>query len=163
VRPKLHNCTTQQNQFVLSLLAAGVEIMSSIIKTVSLDENSAKIAKELPNFSHFVRECLYRYASNLSVGECTREKLEKFKGNCNPFTQPVCFACWPNGAPPMESVKQFAQDNLSINWLQEQAKFANRDMIDLTNVNTTTRKSKKRPSKVGFFAQIRAKYRNKLK
>ena len=99
----------------------------------------------------------------MSVGECTREKLERFKGNCNPFTQPVCFACWPNGAPPMNSVKQYNQDNLSIEWLQEQAKFANRDMIDLTNVNTTPKKREKRPSKVGFFAQIRAKYRDKLK
>ena len=147
---------------MLSLLEGAI-VMSSIIKTVSLDENSAKIAKELPNFSHFVRECLYRYASNMSVGECTREKLERFKGNCNPFTQPVCFACWPNGAPPMGSVKQYNQDNLSIEWLQEQAKFANRDMIDLTNVNTTPKKREKRPSKVGFFAQIRAKYRDKLK
>ena len=147
---------------MLSLLEGAI-VMSSIIKTVSLDENSAKIAKELPNFSHFVRECLYRYASNMSVGECTREKLERFKGNCNPFTQPVCFACWPNGAPPMNSVKQYIQDNLSIEWLQEQAKFANRDMIDLTNVNTTPKKREKRPSKVGFFAQIRAKYRDKLK
>jgi hypothetical protein len=134
-----------------------------IIKTVSLDENSSKIANQLPNFSHFVRECLYRYASNFGVGECTREKLDTFKDRCNPFTQPVCFACWPNGAPPRESVKQFRQDNLSITWLQEQAKFANRDMIDLTNVNTVAPKPKKTPSKVGFFAQIRAKYRDKLK
>jgi hypothetical protein len=136
--------------------------MSSIIKTVSLDENSAKIAKELPNFSHFVRECLYRYASNISVGECTREKLDDFAGLCNPFTQPVCFACWPDGSPPREKVRLYRQDNLSITWLQEQAKFANRDMIDLTNVNTG-KKTRKSPSKVGFFANLRAKARQNFK
>ena len=134
-----------------------------IIKTVSLDENSAKIAGQLPNFSHFVRECLYRYASNFGVGECTRESLDDFQGLCNPFVQPVCFACWPFGAPPRSSVRQYRQDNLSLTWLQEQAKFANRDMIDLTNVNTVAPKPKKTRSKVGFFAQIRQKYRDKLK
>ena len=134
----------------------------SVIKTVALDEETAKIAKSLPNFSHFVRECLYRYASNLSVSDCTRETFDKYQGKCNPFIQPVCFSCWPYGAPPKEKVKQFLQDNLSMTWLQEQAKFENREMIDLTNVNTN-KKTRKSPSKVGFFASIRQKYRQKVK
>ena len=137
--------------------------MSRIIKTVALDEKSNEIAKQLPNFSHFVRECLYRYASNISVSECDRPKTEDFPDLCNPFVQPVCFACWPDGAPPSESVKQYRQDKLSITWLQEQAKYHNRNFIDLVNVNHVEQKTARSPSTLGFFASIREKYRQKLK
>lgn len=155
VQRAIHN-QRATTAFVLSLLEGAVT-MSSIIKTVSLDENSAKIAKELPNFSHFVRECLYRYASNISVGECTREKTEAFDNLCNPFVQPVCFACWPDGSPPRDKVRQYRQDNLSIDWLQEQAKFANRDMIDLTNVNTGNKTRKTPPPKGNLLQKLLGK------
>ena len=31
------------------------------VTTISLDEKTAQIAKQMPNFSHFVRECLLRH------------------------------------------------------------------------------------------------------
>ena len=139
--------------------------MSRRITTISLDDESAKIARTLPNFSHFVRECLFRYASNKNVYSCTREKWEEM-GVCNPFVQPVCFSCWPNGAPPRSAVRQFRADDLSLAWLQEQAKYHNRGVFDMSGINTSThidRKQEKSPSKVGFFAQIRRKYRSKFK
>jgi hypothetical protein len=141
-------------------------MVGSRITTISLDEESAKIAKTLPNFSHFVRECLFRYASNKNVESCTREKWIETE-LCNPFVQPVCFSCWPNGAPPREAVKQFRADGLSLAWLQEQARYHNRGVFDISGVNTLPSRmdqdKKKSPSKVGFFAQIRRKYRGKLK
>ena len=162
MRPGIHNRTAQQDQLVLSLLAAGVEIMR-IIKTVSLDEKSAQLANQMPNFSHFVRECLFRYSSNFQAQECTREGLDDFAGKCNPFIAPTCFVCWPDGQPPKEKVKQYRQDKLSIDWLLEQAKFSNRELPDLTNVNHKKQELPRSPSTLGFFASIRQKYRQKLK
>jgi hypothetical protein len=134
-----------------------------IIKTVSLDEKSAQLAGQMPNFSHFVRECLFRYASNFESQECSREGLEDFNGKCNPFIQPTCFTCWPDGCPPRDKVKQYRQDKLSITWLLEQAKFENRSLPDLTNVNHAKQETAKSPSTLGFFASIRQKYRQKSK
>ena len=162
MRPGIHNRTTQQDQLVLSLLAPGVETMR-IIKTVSLDEKSAQLANQMPNFSHFVRECLFRYSSNFQAQECSRDGLEEFDGKCNPFVAPTCFVCWPEGCPPKKAIRQFRQDNLSVSWLLEQAKFANREMPDLTNVNHMKQELPRSPSTLGFFASIRQKYRQKSK
>ena len=134
-----------------------------IIKTVSLDEKSAQLANQMPNFSHFVRECLFRYSSNFQAQECTRDSLDDFDGRCNPFIAPTCFVCWPDGCPPRDKVKQYRSDKLSINWLLEQAKFANRELPDLTNVNHAKQELPKSPSTLGFFASIREKYRQKVK
>ena len=120
--------------------------MTRIIKTVSLDEKSAQLAKQMPNFSHFVRECLFRYASNFQAQECARDSLEEFEGKCNPFIAPTCFVCWPDGCPPKKSVRQFRQDSLSVSWLLEQAKYANRELPDLTNVNYSKQESARLPS-----------------
>tara|TARA_R100001163_G_C5019272_1_gene162550 strand:+ start:307 stop:801 length:495 start_codon:yes stop_codon:yes gene_type:complete len=156
VQPRIYNTSTQQDSAVLRLLGTGVEIMR-IIKTVSLDEKSAQLANQMPNFSHFVRECLFRYSSNFQAQECARDGLEEFDGKCNPFVAPTCFVCWPDGCPPKKSIRQFRQDNLSVSWLLEQAKFANREMPDLTNVNHIKQELPKSPSKVGILASIKAK------
>lgn len=135
--------------------------MSRIIKTVALDEQSASIAKGLPNFSHFVRECLYRHAIHTQL-ECSREKTFRGTDRCNPLMQPVCFSCWPNGNPGSEAVKQFSADGLSINFLDMRAKERNSHLIDLNGINRRVPKEspEKRPS-VGFFASIRQKIRNR--
>ncbi len=141
--------------------------MSSIITTIALDEESRKIAKTLPNLSHFVRECLYRYASNIMIEDCEREKPWRGTDRCNPFVQPVCFSCWTNGAPPRVSVVRFFQDSLSMKWLDEQAMTANKGLFDLAGINASSsrepQEQKKEPSRGGFFANIRAKYRHKVK
>lgn len=141
--------------------------MASIITTIALDEESRKIAKTLPNLSHFVRECLYRYASNIMIEDCEREKPWRGTNRCNPFVQPVCFSCWPSGSPPRESVVRFFQDSLSLKWLDEQAMTANRGLFDLSGINTSSiqdsKEKEKEGSKVGFFANLMAKYRHKVK
>jgi hypothetical protein len=112
--------------------------MSRIIKSVSLDQESSAIADSLPNFSHFVRECLYRHAVQ-SVTECVEPKPERFQGRCNPLTPKNCFVCWPEGKPSKEAVKQWSADRLSMTWLDMKAKEANAHLISLQGANTRKR------------------------
>ena len=121
--------------------------MSRIIKSVSLDESSAAISDTLPNFSHFVRECLYRHAVK-QASECTQPKPERFKGRCNPLASIPCFVCWPNGKPSREAVKQWSQDSLTMDWLDMKAKEHNQHLIELANMNTV-QKSPRLSSKGG--------------
>ena len=125
--------------------------MTRIIKSVSLDESSAKISDTLPNFSHFVRECLYRHAVK-QASECTQPKPERFQGRCNPLSKIPCFVCWPNGKPSKEAVKQWSQDKLAMSWLDMKAKEHNQHLIDLANMNTV-QKSARLPSEGGGKTQ----------
>ncbi len=118
--------------------------MSRIIKSISLDETSSRIADTMPNFSHFVRECLYRHAVK-QASECTQPKPERFKGRCNPLSKIPCFVCWPNGKPSKEAVKQWSQDKLAMSWLDMKAKEHNKHLIELANMNTV-QKSPRLPS-----------------
>ena len=106
----------------------------SVIKSVALDEKTAKIAESLPNFSHFVRECLYRHAVQTTL-ECTRDRDWNDTGRCNPFVQPVCWVCWPNGAPGHDAVKQWRADNLNLAFLDHRAKELNSSLIELKGIN----------------------------
>lgn len=112
--------------------------MSRIIKSVSLDAESSAIADSLPNFSHFVRECLYRHAVQ-SVTECVDPKPDRFQGRCNPLTPKNCFVCWPEGKPTKEAVKQWSADRLSMSWLDMKAKEANAHLISLQGASTRKR------------------------
>jgi len=134
--------------------------MSRIIKSVSLDQESSAIADSLPNFSHFVRECLYRHAVQ-SVTECVEPKPERFKGRCNPLTPKNCFVCWPEGKPTREAVKQWSVDRLSMTWLDMKAKEANAYLISLQGANTRKRKTsmpKNRGGKRTLLEKLLPKY-----
>jgi len=113
-----------------------------IIKSISLDHDSAQIADTLPNFSHFVRECLYRHGV-AGATECFEPKPDRFKGRCNPLSERQCWICWPNGKPPQDAVKQWSQDKLAMSFLDERAKQHNRYLISLNSIN---RKAAKLPS-----------------
>ena len=130
-----------------------------IIKSVSLDEDSAKIADTLPNFSHFVRECLYRQALQKAT-ECHQPKMERFNGRCNGLTPENCFICWPNGKPSKDAVRQWSADNLTMNWLDAEARIYNKRLIDLRNINT---KTPNLPLKAGvkrsFLGKLRGLFR----
>ena len=131
--------------------------MSRIIKSVSLDENTSKIADSLPNFSHFVRECLYRHAVQ-SVTECVEPKPDRFQGRCNPLTPKNCFVCWPEGKPSKEAVKQWSADKLSMSWLDMKAKEANAHLISLQGANTRKR-VEQMPVKAGGKRSFMQKFR----
>ena len=124
--------------------------MSRIIKSVSLDETSSKIADTMPNFSHFVRECLYRHAVT-QASECTQPKPERFEPRCNPLSKVPCFVCWPNGKPSKDHVRQWSQDNLTLDWLDMKAREHNKHLIELANMNTV-KKSARLPSEGGVNA-----------
>ena len=75
-------------------------------KTISLDEDTARIADRLPNFSRFVRQCLLKHASTATHGlpmvtgddhiapESARIWGET-KDKCNPLHKKGrCPACW---------------------------------------------------------------------
>ena len=75
-------------------------------KTISLDEDTAKIADRMPNFSRFVRQCLLRHAAqgvNQSRGQYDgRHKAPEeariwgeTKDKCNPrHKNGRCALCW---------------------------------------------------------------------
>lgn len=77
--------------------------MSSIIKSISLDPQTAQLAKNIPNFSRFVRECLIRHflSEGGEWGQCKREDDDAKL--CLPMVKPRCMKCWPAGPPPQEA------------------------------------------------------------
>jgi len=83
--------------------------MSSIIKSISLDPQTAELASRIPNFSRFVRECLIRHhftkeGVNL---QCMREDDDSQL--CNPYStvKGRCLSCWPAGPPPIEAWRAY--------------------------------------------------------
>lgn len=74
-------------------------------KTISLDEDTAKIADRLPNFSRFVRQCLVRYASEAVISDPapwskhiapeSARVWGETKDKCNPLHKKGrCPTCW---------------------------------------------------------------------
>lgn len=78
--------------------------MSSIIKSISLDAKTATIAKRVPNFSRFVRECLLRWDSIERKPNCPVERLgHPLIGDfCIPSPTRICLKHWPKGTPSRE-------------------------------------------------------------
>lgn len=74
-------------------------------KTISLDEDTARIAERLPNFSRFVRQCLLKYAraamTKSDIGEGTHVAPPEARiwgenrDKCNPLhAKGRCAPCW---------------------------------------------------------------------
>jgi len=78
--------------------------MSSIIRSISLDEQTAVIAKSVPNFSRFVRECLLRYHAVEHAAGCPVELVggKLRHGLCTPSRGRFCLKHWPKGLPDMD-------------------------------------------------------------
>ena len=92
--------------------------MTSRIKSISLDEDTEKIASMISsnggNFSAFVRECLIRYhAQTGGAMNCRRDqqKGEHFPADrlCRPFLPNRCIVCWPVGEPERESWAEYTK------------------------------------------------------
>ena len=133
--------------------------MSRIIKTIALDEKTAEIAKSLPNFSHFVRECLYRHSARF-YDECTRNKNWRGTDRCNPLQQPTCWSCWPNGSPGIDAVKQWAQDNLNLHFLDMKARENNSRLIDMSSLDRKVPESRSDPPlKASLWQKLRQKFK----
>ena len=132
-----------------------------IIKSVSLDERTAKIASELPNFSHFVRECLYRHAITVHSDICDRESMG-FRGldRCNPMIQPVCFVCWPQGAPDIKAIKNATEDSQihpsKLSELDESARKKNQYLVDLRGFPVHLKRELKEKPKKTLYGRFKA-------
>jgi hypothetical protein len=75
-------------------------------KTISLDEDTAKIADRLPNFSRFVRQCLIQHAAHGMPLEGEDQEDDHIappsgrvwgftKDKCNPQHKTGrCVTCW---------------------------------------------------------------------
>lgn len=83
--------------------------MSSIIKSISLDPKTANIARRVPNFSKFVRECLLRWDAIQRSPDCPVERLgHPLTGDmCVPAPTRICLKHWPDGVPRMEDWREF--------------------------------------------------------
>jgi hypothetical protein len=126
------------------------------VTTVSLDEKTAQIAKQMPNFSHFVRECLLRHhASSLNRDECVYVRQERFANRCVPRVKgrPVCFVCWPHGRPSQDLVTQYLRDHNDITRLDRETKAENWQLLNLDQ-NITVQELDKLPSKGGVKANL---------
>lgn len=124
------------------------------ITTVSLDEKTAEIAKQMPNFSHFVRECLLRHhASSLNRDECVYIRQERFSNRCVPRVKgrPVCFVCWPHGRPSQDLVTDYLRNHQDIKKLDRETKAENWQLLNL-DPHITVQKMDKTPSKGGVKA-----------
>jgi len=118
------------------------------VTTVSLDEKTAAIAKSMPNFSHFVRECLLRHhANSINRDECQYVRQERFGNRCVPIVKgrPVCFVCWPHGRPSQDLVTLYLRDHKDIDRLDRETKAENWQLLDI-NPNITVQESDESPS-----------------
>jgi hypothetical protein len=132
------------------------------VTTISLDEKTAQIAKQMPNFSHFVRECLLRHhASSLNQEGCGWSKQERFANRCVPIVKdrPVCFVCWPHGRPSQDLVTAYLRDHQDIKRLDRETKAENWQLLNVDQ-NFTVQEMDKSPSRPpmesNLFARLRA-------
>jgi len=88
----------------------------SYVTSVRLCERSRKIAKQLPNLSQFVRECILYEAGRWNIGEHVQPGSMEQIGVCNPMSQMGCCPlCWPDGKPEANQWKQYFYDIQSGN------------------------------------------------
>ena len=142
---------------------AGGERMRKVT-TVSLDEKTSVIAKQLPNFSHFVRECLLRHhASLMNVDECPFNRVERFGNRCVPrvLNRPHCFVCWPHGKPSETLVKNFLSHK-DLGRLDSATKAENWQLVNL-NQGKSVQESPGSPETLGvetnLWGRIKALFR----
>jgi len=126
------------------------------VTTVSLDEKTAAIARSMPNFSHFVRECLLRHhASSLNQDECPHIRQERFANRCVPRVKgrPVCFVCWPHGRPSQDLVTSYLRDHEDIDRLDRETKAENWQLLNIDQ-GITVQESAKVASNGGGKANL---------
>ncbi len=74
------------------------------ITSISLDDETFKIAQSMPNKSAFMRECLKRWYA-LETGTHIHPTKSPL---CFPYSKRgVCSLCWPDGIPPLADWKYF--------------------------------------------------------
>jgi len=152
--------------------------LSSIIRSISLDEQTAVIAKSVPNFSRFVRECLLRYHAVEHEAGCPVESLGGAlkNGFCTPGRGRFCLKHWPSGLPDLEDWKKF-QDMMKCNpkRLYESYPECNLSSLELLSHGSKDERiqawiqrqaERRNPAQINFAGMIvegNAKYQKKVK
>lgn len=92
--------------------------MSRIIKTVSLDESSDKLASKIPNFSKWVRDQLKLQDESFQNSHVTLGVYRE-KGICNPSASPRCNICFPHGRPILSDIREYNLGRITSSELQD--------------------------------------------
>lgn len=92
--------------------------MSRIIKTVSLDESSDKLASKIPNFSKWVRDQLKLQDESFQNSHVTLTMFRE-KGICNPSASPRCNICFPHGRPIPSDIREYNLGRITSSELQD--------------------------------------------
>jgi len=156
-----------------SRFEGGDHIKGSIITTVSLDLKTKSIANQMPNFSHFVRECLLRYHVNLETRDAcanpywaNREDQEnegRFQGRCNPVHKDfMCYHCWPFGRPPKSELKKYLDhDEFEINDLDMATRQHNVHLFHMggASIQEDTKTRSDPPLKASFVSKLLRKFK----
>jgi len=104
-RPKMLMGYCKTYSYILTYTTSAWDGLMKHQKTISLDEDTAKIAARLPNFSRFVRQCLVRHASEaVNHGDLKQDPhvapseariWGETKDKCNPLHRlGRCPTCW---------------------------------------------------------------------
>jgi len=109
--------------------------MVKIVKSISLDENTAPLANAKDNFSAWVREQLYHEI--IIERECsffTRSITERFWDEksglhqnrivsdsevCNGMRKPRCPKCYPDGSPKSEDWLEYVRFEIDLSELRQ--------------------------------------------
>tara|TARA_Y100000401_G_C8324663_1_gene227450 strand:- start:2540 stop:3034 length:495 start_codon:yes stop_codon:yes gene_type:complete len=113
--------------------------MTKIVKSISLDEQTAPLANEKSNFSGWVREqlldeiqytipCVYfkikvrgQKVFDDRSGEWKKESDRVIEEICNGQKKPSCKKCYPEGPPPQEDWLKYVQGRIDKVELLERA------------------------------------------
>jgi len=133
--------------------------------SVALDEETYAISRKVGNFSEFVRECLRRWNAYETGTHIQPQRPDGRK--CYPRSKKgCCVLCWPHG-PPFHNDWMFYQEQFRMHqtsateFIEARAREANISEAFPIPKETTFKKSRKAPPKVGFFSSIREKIRNR--
>ena len=110
------------------------DILSRIIRTVSLDKSSDEIAAKKPNFSKWVRDQLKLQDVEYQNSHVTLTMFRE-KGICNPTASPRCNICFPHGRPAREDVREYNMGHISSDELQEITKKKIRFFTSIKNIS----------------------------
>ena len=180
VRSEIHDSHTQQNQPLLSLREAGVEIMSNNRRTsINLDNETHEIAKRLGNRSEFVRECLRRW----NAWDTGTHVHPTASDKCNPLSRKgACLICWPDGPPEKADWFYYLESGGRIvtgqtpggnpifahnqpypnDWIEQKAREANKVPVFPIPQDDRFRKSRKSPETLGVLTSIANSFKRLL-
>jgi hypothetical protein len=96
------------------------------ITTVALDEETAELANQIPNFSEWVRSQIRQEAGKAGVGTHSQDPKHRVRGKCNPMGKNPCRVCWPEGAPSKDDWLMFREgliDEIDTSYQQRMKHF----------------------------------------